>query len=158
MLEQKQITIGENDFEYFKMNSWDANLILIQLKGLITPAMRKFKPEADEQGKPKPMSEQPVMGLVAELLDGMTEEFFESFTFKLFNKTQVVCTNKKSKILNPQQFSTVFDGADGLVGAYQLLFNILVEHYSGFFMAALDAYGARTPTENSISIPMKLAQ
>lgn len=158
MLEQKEITIGENSFQFNLMNAWDANLTILQLRKIVTPAMREFKPEAGTDGKPKPITEQPVIGLIAALIESMSAELFEDVVFKLFARSAVVCTTKKKRITNPVEFSLVFDGSGGLLDAYKLILEILKENFSGFFMEALNAYGGQASTEPQISIPRTLAQ
>lgn len=150
MLEQKEITIGENSFQFNLMNAWDANSTLLQLKPLLMPAAGSLS-EKDAMN-------QDAIKLISGIVNNLTEELFESVVFKLFARSSLICTNKGKKITNKAEFCLVFDGASGLIDAYKLIFEVLKANYSGFFTGALADFGAQTSTEPQISIPRTLAQ
>ncbi|MGL5654131.1 MAG: phage tail assembly chaperone [Vibrio sp.] len=150
MLEQKDITIGENNFQYSMMSAWDANMTLIQLKPLLTSAFNALN-----QGG---AMEQDATKFISSIVDNITEELFESVVFKMFSRSTLICTNHKKRITNQHEFNIVFVGAAGLFDAYKLIFEILKANFSGFFTEAQGVYGGQASTAASISIPMTLAQ
>lgn len=150
MLEQKQITIGDNDFEYMLMSSWDANMTLLQLKPLLVPAAGAISNAG--------AMEQDAGAFISGIIENLTEELFEQVVFKLFTRSNLVCTTKRKKVTNPTEFSMVFTGAAGLLDAYKLIFEILKANYSGFFTGALADFGNQKSDESAISIPMTLAK